>query len=199
MRTLDNFVKKWCIVKSDSRYEIRRLALLEDGRAVLLRDVDPTLEAIDSDDLRELLVALTAAADGPVFTREDLLTPEFYESTRFVVQERHYYNDWPDYTDICGEDGLPLGFETEAAAQAYIEEMLDAEYAAKAAQYEIDKARADKIEELFQARKAALVAAGLWDDHALESKSWRTPRPASRGKSDDYRVVPLEESAWASE
>jgi hypothetical protein len=198
MGNIDKLEKQCRIVSEGTHYVLHHVAMTPHGRAILLDAASLSLETGTIDEMWNLLASLGQAADLPVLQQADLIAPEFYEGARFVVQ-RHYFNDYPTYTDFQGEDGLPLGFGTKEEAHAYIEKMLDSEYEAQQKQYEVDKAREDKIKEKFQARKAVLEEHGLWSEDALETQSWRAPRPAVRGKGDNYCVVLLEESTWARE
>jgi hypothetical protein len=195
MPSLNDLTRQWRIVTDGQLCAVRRVALTADGHAVLLSDVAPPLEAARAADIQELLSALSEASRLPVLHRADLVTAEFFETARFVVQQRSTYSDYPSFVDVNADDGALMHFVSSDAAQAYIRAICDAKFARDARTCEKTKKHNDREKELREARRDLLEKHGLWSDGALNNSAIHATRHPERD-DDHYRVVPIEESDW---
>lgn len=186
----------WRVVRAeDNTCSLRRVALLASGRAALLGS-EPLLEVDDLEEMRAMLDAIDeGVAAGPISTG-DLVPLEFIEQARFVIQQRHYYRDYPEWSDLNDENERPLGFASEAEAQAHIDDMLDRAYESNLRRWQREQDELREARDLYARRCAVLEANGLWDEHALEGPLGFDRAAPVRASGEDYRVVAIEDSEW---
>ena len=179
---------------ADGSYGVCCVARMEGDRFLLLNESPLELRASDISDLYALIERVAGCADESVLWHGSLLSLDDWSGKRWVIQDYADYIDYPRWTDRS-EDGQLVGFETKEEAESYLAAEAETSYQKRLSVWRDRKEKADRQREVYEARKAALVAAGLWESDVL-SDSWFAAGAEPELGGEKTRVVALEESDW---